>query len=124
MIAGRRKSLFSSAASSDGHDLDVSYSDPHRNHLYRWSCTFIDNLREEIERLLSGSGRKPDVWMDPALKPMGSLEGNLKKEIQSSALLITRRLINSSLAEDPPSYRSTAVVRGPERLLINIEGVT
>ncbi len=64
-----------------GHDLEVSYGGPHRNHLYSWSCTFIDNLREEIERLLSGSDRTPDVWMDPALKPVGSLEGSLKKEI-------------------------------------------
>jgi hypothetical protein len=72
-----------------GHDLEASYGGPHRNHLYSWSCTFIDNLREEIERLLSGSDRTPDVWMDPALKPIGSLEGSLKKEIQSSALLVT-----------------------------------
>src|SRR3984893_18104894 len=71
-----------------GRDLDVSYSDPRRNPLYRWSCSFIDNLREEIERLL-GSDRKTAVWMDPALKPIGALEGNLKREIQSSALLIT-----------------------------------
>jgi TIR domain len=72
-----------------GQDLDVSYSDPHSNPLYTWSCTLIDNLRSQIALNLSDSDRKPDVWMDPALKPTGSLEGNLKKEIQGSALLVT-----------------------------------
>lgn len=72
-----------------GQDLDVSYSDPRKNPLYTWSCTLIDNLRERIALNLSDSDRAIDVWMDPALKPTGSLEGNLKKEIQNSALFVT-----------------------------------
>jgi len=47
-----------------------------------------------------------------------------RMETEAPLAALSRRLINPSLAEDPPSYRSTAVVRGPERLLINIEGVT
>ena len=47
-----------------------------------------------------------------------------RMETEAALAALSRRLINPSLAEDPPSYRSTAVVRGPERLLINIEGVT
>ncbi len=46
-----------------------------------------------------------------------------RMETEAALAALSRRLINPSLAEDPPPYRSTAVVRGPERLLINIEGV-
>ena len=46
-----------------------------------------------------------------------------RMETEAALAALSRRLINPSLAEDPPSYRSTAVVRGPESLLINIEGV-
>jgi cytochrome P450 len=44
-------------------------------------------------------------------------------ETEAALVALSTRLINPSLAEDPPPYRSTALVRGPERLLINIEGV-
>jgi hypothetical protein len=71
-----------------GQDLDMTYSDPHRNPLYTWSCILIDNLREQIALNLSDSDRRPDVWMDPALKSRGSLESNLTKEIRNSALLV------------------------------------
>jgi cytochrome P450 len=46
-----------------------------------------------------------------------------RMETEAALVALSRRLINPSLAEDPPPYRSTALVRGPERLLINIEGV-
>ena len=46
-----------------------------------------------------------------------------KMETEAALLALSRRLINPSLAEDPPPYRSTAALRGPECLLINIEGV-
>jgi TIR domain len=71
-----------------GEDLEEAYSDPGRNPLYKWSCTLIDNLSEQIALNLSHSGRKPDVWMDRALRSTGSLEGNLTKEIRSSALFV------------------------------------
>jgi hypothetical protein len=44
-----------------------------------------------------------------------------RMEAEAALAALSRRLINPSLAEDPPSYRSTDVVRGPERLLIKIE---
>jgi hypothetical protein len=44
-------------------------------------------------------------------------------ETEAALLALSRRLINPSLAEDPPPYRSTAALRGPDRLLIKIEGV-
>jgi len=71
-----------------GQDLEEAFSDPRRNPLYNWSCTLIDNLREQIALSLSHSGRKPDVWMDQSLRLTGSLEGNLTKEIRSSALFV------------------------------------
>jgi cytochrome P450 len=46
-----------------------------------------------------------------------------RMETEAALAALSTRLINPSLAEDPPPYRSTALVRGPERLLINIEGV-
>jgi cytochrome P450 len=46
-----------------------------------------------------------------------------RMETEAALIALSTRLINPSLAEDPPPYRSTALVRGPERLLINIEGV-
>jgi cytochrome P450 len=46
-----------------------------------------------------------------------------RMETEAALVALSRRLINPSLAEDPPPCRSTALVRGPERLLINIEGV-
>jgi hypothetical protein len=69
-----------------GDDLEGAYSDPCRNPPYKWSCALID--REQITLNLSHSGGKPDVWMDRALRSTGSLEGNLTKEIQSSALFV------------------------------------
>jgi cytochrome P450 len=47
-----------------------------------------------------------------------------KMETEAALLTLSRRFINPSLAEDPPPYRSTAALRRPDRLLINIEGVT
>ena len=72
-----------------GKDLVDPYADPGRNPLYKWSCTFVDNLRNQLELILSDSDERSDVWMDKALKSTGSLESNLAKEIQSSALLLT-----------------------------------
>jgi hypothetical protein len=72
-----------------GQDLSVSYSDPHHNLLYSWSCKFVDNLRSQLYLTLSDSDQTPDVWMDPRLNATGSLEANLEKEVQSSALLLT-----------------------------------
>jgi hypothetical protein len=76
-----------------GQDLSVPYSDPRRNPLYDWSHIFVDNLRSQLDLFLSNSiqtaDERPDVWMDPKLKSTGSLEGNLEKEVQGSALLLT-----------------------------------
>jgi hypothetical protein len=74
---------------SHGRDLPTAYIDPRRNPLYQWSCILVDNLQSQIELLLSDSDQNPDVWMDPRLNTTGSLEGNLEKEIQSSALFLT-----------------------------------
>jgi hypothetical protein len=71
-----------------GEDLEEAYGDPCKNPLYTWSCTLIDNLRHQISHNLCPFSRKPDVWMDRALRSTGSLEGNLKKEIRSSALFV------------------------------------
>jgi TIR domain len=71
-----------------GKDLELAYSHPRRNPLYTWSRFLIDDLRSQIALNLSDSDRVPDVWMDPALKATGSLEGNLTQEIRSSALLV------------------------------------
>ena len=76
-----------------GQDLSVSYSDPRRNPLYDWSHIFVDNLRSQLDLILSNSVQtpeeRPDVWMDPRLNSTGSLEGNLEKEVRGSALLLT-----------------------------------
>ena len=45
-----------------------------------------------------------------------------RMETEAALVALSKRLINPSLAEDPPPYRCTAALRGPERLLINIEG--
>jgi cytochrome P450 len=45
-------------------------------------------------------------------------------ETEAALVALSQRLIRPRLVEDPPPYRSTAAVRGPERLLISIEGVT
>jgi TIR domain len=71
-----------------GRDLALPYSEAHRNPLYTWSCHLIDDLRSQIAINLSDSNQDPDVWMDPALKATGSLEGNLRQEILNSALLV------------------------------------
>jgi hypothetical protein len=44
-------------------------------------------------------------------------------ETEAALKALSRRLINPSLVEDPPPYRATAALRGPERLLIKLEGV-
>jgi cytochrome P450 len=49
--------------------------------------------------------------------------GLARMETEAALIALSTRLINPSLAEDHPLYRSTALVRGPERLLISIEGV-
>ena len=46
-----------------------------------------------------------------------------RMETEAALIALSARLTNPSLAEDPPPYRAGAAVRGPERLLINIEGV-
>ena len=46
-----------------------------------------------------------------------------RMESEAALVALSTRLINPSLAEDPPPYRSTALVRGPERLLIDIDDV-
>jgi cytochrome P450 len=46
-----------------------------------------------------------------------------RMETEAALKALSRRLINPSLAEDPPPYRATAALRGPERLLIKLEGV-
>jgi hypothetical protein len=71
-----------------GQDLEIAYSDPSRNPLYKWSCAFVDDLRQHLAVNLSDTGGTPDVWMDHSLKLTGSLEGNLTKEIQRSALFM------------------------------------
>src|SRR5208337_4341788 len=76
-----------------GRDLSAPYSDPRRNPLYEWSRLFVDNLRSQLDLVLSdsiqSSDGRPDVWMDPRLNLTGSLEGNLEREIEGSALLLT-----------------------------------
>jgi hypothetical protein len=78
---------------SHGQNLSVPYSDPRRNPLYEWSCIFVDNLRSQLELILSDSvlrpDERPDVWMDPKLNSTGSLQGNLEREVKGSALLLT-----------------------------------
>ena len=75
-----------------GQDLSAPYSNPRRNPLYEWSRLFVDNLRSQLDLVLSdsiqSSDGKPDVWMDLKLNLTGSLEGNLEREIQGSALLL------------------------------------
>ncbi len=44
-------------------------------------------------------------------------------ETEAALVALAQRLIHPSLAEDPPPYRPAAALRGPERLLIDIEGV-
>jgi cytochrome P450 len=46
-----------------------------------------------------------------------------RMETEAALKALSRRLINPSLVEDPPPYRATAALRGPERLLIKLEGV-
>ncbi|MFG1704174.1 hypothetical protein ACFLIM_13375 [Nonomuraea sp. M3C6] len=36
---------------------------------------------------------------------------------------LTRRLVNPALVTDPPPYRHTANLRGPEHLLVDVDGV-
>ena len=45
-------------------------------------------------------------------------------ETEAALVALSQRLIRPRFVEDPPPYRSTAAVRGPERLLISIDGVT
>jgi cytochrome P450 len=45
-------------------------------------------------------------------------------ETEAALVALSQRLIRPRLVEDPPPYRSTAAVRGLERLLISIDGVT
>jgi cytochrome P450 len=46
-----------------------------------------------------------------------------RMETEAALKALSRRLIIPSLVEDPPPYRATAALRGPERLLIKLEGV-
>ena len=54
-----------------GQDLSAPYSDPRRNPLYEWSRLFVDNLRSQLDLVLSDSVQSSDgrldVWMDPKL---------------------------------------------------------
>ncbi len=44
-------------------------------------------------------------------------------ETEAALVALAQGLINPSLAEDPPPYRPAAALRGPERLLIDVDGV-
>jgi hypothetical protein len=78
-------------------DIFVSYAHGHnpsdlgvnrRNHVLEWSRTMVEDLKQQINLLLSDSGRQIAIWMDPKVRATSSLEGNLDGAVERSALLL------------------------------------
>ena len=79
------------------YDIFVSYAHgqntsdlgaTRRNHILEWSRIMVEDLKQQINLLLSDSGQSITVWMDPKIRSTASLESNLEGAVERSALLL------------------------------------
>jgi hypothetical protein len=72
------------AHGSSANDLGIN----RRSHLLSWSIAMAEDLKQQVNLLLSDSDQKINIWMDPKVRSNASLEGNLDSAVERSALLL------------------------------------